>query len=76
MCLDKGTYDAISLSPSEAGRKRVCYIESVAALLSAGGLLVITSCNWTAEELKAQFGQSKLVTLYWQNKLVNPSLAN
>ena len=59
VCVDKGTYDAISLDPTEAGSKRKQYTQSVATLLSAGGLFVITSCNWTEEELTSHFGQSK-----------------
>lgn len=48
---DKGTYDAVSLSPQRPKEERLRYIESVRRLLRAGGLLIITSCNWTAAEL-------------------------
>jgi len=57
--LDKGTFDAISLSSERdvAGR-RVCetYCSSVERLVRDGGLFIITSCNWTETELLAWFG--------------------
>ena len=56
--LDKGTFDAISLSDEvdEAGR-RICegYKEKVERLVKYGGCFVVTSCNWTEEELKGWF---------------------
>jgi len=56
--LDKGTFDAISLSDEtdEAGR-RICegYRGRVETLVKAGGNLVVTSCNWTEQELKEWF---------------------
>lgn len=56
--LDKGTFDAISLSgETDAQGRRVCegYREKVEPLVKPGGALLITSCNWTAEELKGWF---------------------
>ncbi|KAL3419359.1 s-adenosylmethionine-dependent methyltransferase [Phlyctema vagabunda] len=56
--LDKGTFDAISLSEEKDGQgRRICegYREKVEPLIRQGGLLLITSCNWTEEELKAWF---------------------
>ncbi|OCK75150.1 S-adenosyl-L-methionine-dependent methyltransferase [Lepidopterella palustris CBS 459.81] len=56
--LDKGTFDAISLSGQVDGSgKRVCegYRERVEPLVKPGGRLLITSCNWTSEELRAWF---------------------
>ncbi|KAI5792433.1 S-adenosyl-L-methionine-dependent methyltransferase [Peziza echinospora] len=55
--LDKGTYDAISLSGEllEDGRRLVeGYAEKVASAVKKGGWFVITSCNWTEEELVAR----------------------
>ncbi|PGH17290.1 hypothetical protein AJ79_01173 [Helicocarpus griseus UAMH5409] len=66
--LDKGTFDAISLSAEEVVdvgkggedmkgsrvvQRRVCeqYPGVVRALVRIGGFLVVTSCNWTEEEL-------------------------
>lgn len=56
--LDKGTFDAISLSgETDAQGRRIfeSYREKVEPLIKPGGLLLITSCNWTADELKAWF---------------------
>jgi len=57
--LDKGTFDAISLSEEmdERGR-RVCegYKERVLPLVREGGVFLVTSCNWTEEELVGWFG--------------------
>ena len=56
--LDKGTFDAISLSEEkdECGR-RICevYKERVLPLIKEGGVFIITSCNWTLEELNGWF---------------------
>jgi hypothetical protein len=54
--LDKGTFDAISLSEEkDASGRRICevYKERVVPLIREGGILLVTSCNWTEEELIA-----------------------
>lgn len=60
--LDKGTFDAISLSsdpaPSaSASGQRICevYPSIAKGLVKRGGYLVVTSCNWTEEELVRWF---------------------
>lgn len=56
--LDKGTFDAISLSSDrDAGGRRICegYRGRVERLVRRGGVLLVTSCNWTEEELKTWF---------------------
>jgi len=54
LLLDKGTYDAISLSGDPAHRRR--FIETAAAIAKPGtGRFLITSCNWTQDELVAHF---------------------
>ncbi|PYH38543.1 putative S-adenosylmethionine-dependent methyltransferase [Aspergillus neoniger CBS 115656] len=72
--LDKGTFDAVSLSdeviPDADGaaageghasgktvQRRVCerYPGIVRGLVRKGGFVVVTSCNWTEEELVAWF---------------------
>lgn len=53
--LDKGTYDAISLSPDGALQKRLAYVENVHKLIPIGGYLWITSCNWTSSEIISHF---------------------
>ncbi|MCO5555392.1 hypothetical protein L7F22_008938 [Adiantum nelumboides] len=47
---DKGTLDAIGLHP-EGVQRRVMYWKAVSKLISPGGVLVITSCNSTKDEL-------------------------
>ncbi|BFZ10353.1 hypothetical protein BsWGS_13392 [Bradybaena similaris] len=63
VCLDKGTYDAISLRDAESSGDRVKYSQNVQSLLSEGGHLIITSCNWTKEQLELNF-QSDFDILY------------
>lgn len=76
--LDKGTFDAVSLSSEElvvggaTGEKQTtlqkkkkarriseAYPRRVLPLVREGGLLVVTSCNWTEEELGRWFVGSK-----------------
>lgn len=51
---DKGTFDAIGLS-EDAAANRERYITAVRSLVKPQGLLVITSCNTTREELIEEF---------------------
>ncbi|KAH6560567.1 hypothetical protein BASA62_010400 [Batrachochytrium salamandrivorans] len=56
LALDKGTLDAISLSAStDAVSPADVYVQTVASMLEPGGVLLITSCNWTEPELIARF---------------------
>ncbi|KAK0469714.1 S-adenosyl-L-methionine-dependent methyltransferase [Desarmillaria tabescens] len=57
LLLDKGTYDAIALGQrDELGRSPAYQYPSRAArLLKADGFFLITSCNFTEDELKAHF---------------------
>eukprot|EP01137_Pigoraptor_chileana_P014566 Opistho-2@69342 len=55
--VDKGTYDAISLSEN-APEARSSYIENVVKVTKPGGLVIITSCNWTEDEVKRDFTAS------------------
>jgi SAM-dependent methyltransferase len=65
--LDKGTFDAISLSdqplPGSSGGKRLCegYIDRILPLVREGGVFVVTSCNWTEEELRGWFDGGEFV---------------
>ncbi|KAJ8704861.1 hypothetical protein PYW08_012181 [Mythimna loreyi] len=54
---DKGTYDAIGLNPEDPKKCREKYIEQVVDMLDDEGLFIITSCNWTEEELIKHFGE-------------------
>ena len=58
--VDKGTFDAISLNEDAKSQKKT-YVKNMATLLSDNGLLILTSCNWTEEEILAQFKQRKYV---------------
>lgn len=51
--LDKGTFDAVSLSGQEGVEER--YVRKVESLVREGGLVLITSCNWTEKELRSWF---------------------
>lgn len=61
VCTDKGTFDAISLSTRKDFNydltKSPCqaYVDNIACMLTDGGILLITSCNWTEEELRSKF---------------------
>ncbi|KAI8541909.1 hypothetical protein RHMOL_Rhmol08G0097200 [Rhododendron molle] len=50
LVMDKGTLDAIGLHP-DGPIKRIMYWDSVSRLVASGGILVITSCNSTKDEL-------------------------
>ncbi|KAM9188332.1 EEF1A lysine methyltransferase 2 [Mergus octosetaceus] len=55
ICIDKGTFDAISLNPDNAVGKRKQYVRSLRNVLKPEGFFLITSCNWTKEELLEEF---------------------
>lgn len=48
--LDKGTYDAISLS-KDSKANRTKYKQNVHCSLQVDGFFIIVSCNWTQDEL-------------------------
>jgi SAM-dependent methyltransferase len=55
---DKGTFDAISLSEEkDANGRRICegYKERAVPLVKEGGIFLVTSCNWTEDELNSWF---------------------
>ncbi|KAL8900568.1 MAG: hypothetical protein Q9207_005629, partial [Kuettlingeria erythrocarpa] len=56
--LDKGTFDAVTLSAeTDAEGRRICegYRAKVLSMVKKGGRFLVTSCNWTGEELRAWF---------------------
>ncbi|KAJ7325298.1 hypothetical protein JRQ81_018318 [Phrynocephalus forsythii] len=61
ICIDKGTFDAVSLNPDNAAEKRKQYVKSLHKLLRPGGYFLITSCNWTREELSKEFQEGFLL---------------
>ncbi|KAA0711271.1 EEF1A lysine methyltransferase 2 [Triplophysa tibetana] len=50
-CIDKGTFDAISLSPEGREEAKTRYVASLRTVLQPEGFFIITSCNWTKEQL-------------------------
>jgi len=64
--LDKGTYDAIALGEKdEQGRSPAnTYPARIARLLRPEGIFLITSCNFTEDELRASFTDPKTGLLY------------
>lgn len=68
LVLDKGTFDAISLSsavindPLSNTERRVCelYPARVANMVRTGGFLLVTSCNWTEDEVIRWFTEDQL----------------
>ena len=57
VAIDKGTYDAIALCPIDSKSKRLLYKEFLTNILKENGLFIITSCNWTFNELKEFYTQ-------------------
>ncbi|XP_072095541.1 EEF1A lysine methyltransferase 2 [Mobula birostris] len=57
ICIDKGTFDAISLSFDNPAEKLRHYHQSLLNVLKNGGLFLITSCNWTKQELVNHFNE-------------------
>lgn len=53
---DKGTYDAVALMEG-AKEKRAKYIRNVATLMEDDGMFIITSCNFTEDELIESFSK-------------------
>ena len=54
--IDKGTFDAICLNPDVPLIECVNrYITFVRNSLQTGGLFIVTSCNWTKDELMSHF---------------------
>ena len=52
------TFDAIALTPSDDSslpHPTLLYPKRISALLPIGGIFLITSCNFTEEELKTKF---------------------
>ncbi|KAI9672797.1 MAG: hypothetical protein M1831_000232 [Alyxoria varia] len=60
LVLDKGTFDAVSLSREPFDHyqgRRTCEVfpERVVPLIKPGGYFLVTSCNWTEAELRQWF---------------------
>ncbi|KAI8886355.1 S-adenosyl-L-methionine-dependent methyltransferase [Backusella circina FSU 941] len=77
--LDKGTYDAISLHPDQERAKeegtegpRERYVASVREMIQSDGYFLITSCNWTREELIENFKQCKYIDFRYHSHVKYP----
>ncbi|CAN9499693.1 unnamed protein product [Ophioblennius macclurei] len=57
VCVDKGTFDAISLNPDNAKECKAQYVQTLKDALKNTGYFVITSCNWTKEQLLKRFSE-------------------
>jgi len=71
--LDKGTFDAISLSSdldTSGHRAFERYGAKVEPLVKVGGYFVIVSCNWTEEEVRRWFESPGL---RWRERVKFPS---
>ncbi|KAF8638267.1 hypothetical protein AX17_002289 [Amanita inopinata Kibby_2008] len=66
LVLDKGTYDSIALgAKDEHGHSAALrYPTQLARLLKPGGYFLITSCNFTEEELQAAFATPETGLVY------------
>jgi EEF1A lysine methyltransferase 2 len=76
--LDKGTFDAISLSSetdSDGRRASEQYRSRIKPFLKPNGLFIITSCNWTEPELRKWFevddGEGDM--LVYEDRLTYPT---
>uniref|UniRef100_A0A8C3AKW5 EEF1A lysine methyltransferase 2 n=2 Tax=Cyclopterus lumpus TaxID=8103 RepID=A0A8C3AKW5_CYCLU len=55
VCIDKGTFDAISLNPESSKEDKKMYVQVLKDALKDKGFFAITSCNWTKEQLLDRF---------------------
>lgn len=59
VCIDKGTFDAITLNPDNFNDGKKLYLQSLRKALKCEGFFVITSCNWTREQLLDRFSEGE-----------------
>ncbi|KAM4592037.1 EEF1A lysine methyltransferase 2 [Odontesthes bonariensis] len=57
VCIDKGTFDAISLNPDDTKEGKKLYVQALKDALKDKGFFAITSCNWTKEQLLERFSE-------------------
>ncbi|KAK7463549.1 Protein-lysine N-methyltransferase efm4, variant 2 [Stygiomarasmius scandens] len=76
LLLDKGTYDAIALGvkDEEGNSPASRYPARVARLLKPGGIFLITSCNFTEDELKAAFDTNE-TGLKYHSRIQHPTFS-
>lgn len=59
VCIDKGTFDAISLNPVNTNEGKRQYVQALKDVLKDNGFFAITSCNWTKEQLLDRFSEGE-----------------
>lgn len=59
VCIDKGTFDAVSLNPDNTNEVKKLYVEALKDALKDQGYFAITSCNWTKEQLLDRFSDGE-----------------
>ncbi|WWC85865.1 uncharacterized protein L201_000732 [Kwoniella dendrophila CBS 6074] len=81
LVLDKGTYDALCLSQDtvqeQDGRSRLpsqIYPERISNLVKQNGFFLITSCNFTEEEIKSRYTKEGL-GLEFHSSVPHPSFS-
>ncbi|XP_067093060.1 EEF1A lysine methyltransferase 2 isoform X1 [Osmerus mordax] len=57
LCIDKGTFDAVSLNPQNTEEGKAGYLQALRGALKNQGLFSITSCNWTKVQLLQMFSE-------------------
>jgi len=74
LILDKGTYDAIALGPKDdqGHSPSINYPGRVARLLKPGAFCLITSCNFTEDELKSNFATEE-TELTYHSRIQHPT---
>ncbi|KAG9052639.1 hypothetical protein FS842_009467 [Serendipita sp. 407] len=75
LLLDKGTYDAMALSADPGSGQEhptSLYPSRVTALLKPGGFFLITSCNFTEQEIENYF-TSKEPSLKYHSRVRHPT---
>lgn len=60
VCIDKGTFDAISLNPDNTNEGKRLYVQALKDALKNNGFFSITSCNWTKEQLLERFEEGEI----------------
>ncbi|CDO73716.1 hypothetical protein BN946_scf185015.g44 [Trametes cinnabarina] len=60
LVLDKGTFDAIALAGKDESGRAIAdrYPARIGRVVKPGGMFLITSCNFTEDELRARFATS------------------
>ncbi|OSD06572.1 S-adenosyl-L-methionine-dependent methyltransferase [Trametes coccinea BRFM310] len=76
LVLDKGTFDAIALAgKDENGRSPAdSYPARIGRVVKPGGMFLITSCNFTEDELRAKFASTE-TGLFFHSRIPWPTFS-